>query len=492
MTQLDIALNPLSAFGERTQALFQLVGYTPTFDQAKVLSCPARSIIVTGGIQAGKSTINSKKLLKEFVPDLRRALEKANKTGASSASVLPLIYWLVGADYDATEREFRYIESDFQALGILRRTVGKFYPGTLDIMGGSGIRTVVAQIKTKSAKDYQTLRKEAPSGIIGCEASQLDLFAFERLIERMAPAQAWMMLSGTMERGHGWYKQLAQEWGIAGPDKAWFQLKSSGNTYSYPGGEENPELIREREEMPASLYEERFEGIPQKPSGIGFPEFQPDLHISAVDYIPGLQVQIWEDPGYGSDSAHVILAVQIVEDQIRVIDEIYVNQLTTDTIIYDILRQKQWYKDVEVRVPDPHYSSQHHGGESVNEIWRKIEPHIRIAPNRRERINPRLERIRSMLLPTVTGAPKVVIHPQCHGILSEVGLCVNPIDKREHIYSYKIGPNGEVLGYEPVDRYNHAWEAFGRGVYWNFGPVGTVGRGKKRKFRSQFFGGRRR
>ena len=88
---------------------------------------------------------------------------------------------------------------------------------------------------------------------------------------------------------------------------------------------------------------------------------------------------------------------------------------------------------------------------------------------------------------TVTGAPKVVIHPQCHGILSEVGLCVNPIDKREHIYSYKIGPNGEVLGDDPVDRYNHAWEAFGRGVYWNFGAVGTVCRGKKRKFRSQFF-----
>ena len=363
-------------------------------------------------------------------------------------------------------------------------------PGVLEILGGADRSSVIAQIKTKSAKDYQTLRKEAPSGIVPCEASQLDIYAFERLIERMAPAEAWLFMTGTMEQGHGWYRQLAQDWGISGPDKAWFQLKSSTNTFLFPGGDADPELVRQREEMPLSLYQERFEGVPQVPTGLVFPEFRPDLHVFEVEYIPGVQVQVWEDPGYGSESAHVVLAVQIVDGQVRVLDEVYVTGQTTDVIIRDILRQKPWWKDVELRVGDPHYGPQHHSTDSVDEIWRKMEPRIR-SVGKRERLNPRLERTRTLLVPTVHGAPKTVIHPQCRGILSEVGMCVSPIDKREHLYQYKIDNSGNVIGDEPIDKWNHAWEAYGRGAYYNFGPAGTLSV-DRRRFRTQIFGRQKR
>lgn len=259
----------------------------------------------------------------------------------------------------------------------------------------------------------------------------------------------------------------------------------------FPGGENDPELVRQREEMPRSLYEERFEGIPQTPTGLVFPEFRPDLHVAAVEYMEGVAVQVWEDPGYGSESAHVCLAVQIIDGQVRVIDEVYESGLTTDVIIRDILRQKPWWKDVELRVGDPHYGTQHHANTSVDEIWRKMEPRIR-SVGKRERLNPRLERTRTMLVPTVHGAPKTVIHPQCRGLLSEVGMCVSPIDGREHLYQYRIDNNGTVIGDEPIDKWNHAWEAFGRGVYWNFGPAGTLATGGKRKFKTQVFGRKRR
>ena len=305
----------------------------------------------------------------------------------------------------------------------------------------------------------------------------------------MAPAEAWLLMTGTMEQGKRWYSQLAKEWGIAGPDKDWIQMKSAGNPYTFPGGEESPELLLKREEMPLSLYQERFEGIPMVPTGLVFPEFMPDLHVSSLaEYEPGRQVQIWEDPGYGSDSAHVLLAAHIIDGQVRVFDEIYVNGIATETIIRDIFRQKEWAKDTEVRVPDPHYSDQKHAGtDSVNEIWRKLEPRLKTA-GKRERLNPRLERVRSMLIPTAQGAPKIIIHPKCQGILSEVGLCFNPIDKLEHVYMYKVDHDGQIVGDEPIDKFNHAWEALGRGLYYNFGPVGDVARGQKRKFRTQFFG----
>jgi len=476
----------LSVFGERTRAMYRMIGFAPTDAQAKILASPARNILVTGGIQAGKSLIAAKKVVKEFPNDLARAIARAKDTGVPVSQVLPIIYWLVGADYDATEREFRYLEYDFSSLGLLRRPSKRINPGTLDILGGSGRATVIAKIRTKSAKDAQTLRKEAPSGIIPCEASQLDLTALERLIERQAPAQAWLFMTGTMEQGHPWYAQLAKQWGISGPDKAWFQLRSSTNPYIYPGGEENPELVRQRQEMPESLYAERFEGIPQIPTGLVFPEFQPDLHVFGVEYEPGLQVQVWEDPGYGSTSAHVLLAVQIVDGQIRVVDEVYERGMTTEVIIRDILRQKPWYRDVEVRVHDPHYSTQHHATDSVDEIWRRMEPQVRTV-GERIRVNPRLERTRGMLLPTAYGKPKTVIHPKCEGLLSEVGLCLNPLDRQEHVYRYRTDRDGNVVGDEPVDEWNHAWEAFGRGAYWNFGPIGDTARSGKKRFRSQFF-----
>ena len=70
-----------------------------------------------------------------------------------------------------------------------------------------------------------------------------------------------------------------------------------------------------------------------------------------------------------------------------------------------------------------------------------------------------------------------------------VGLCNNPIDKREHLYLYKVDSNGEIVGDEPIDKYNHAWEAFGRGCYFNFGPVGDVSKvsGAGRKYRVSFY-----
>ena len=496
--ETEIPFNPiedktktLKYFGQRTQTIFNLLDYAPTPHQAPLLASEARYIAVTGGEQSGKSYTAAKKLVKELLPDVTRARQKALDEGLKEDFYLPVIYWLVGADYDATEREFGYAQDDMEELGWLKKRRNKLNPGYFEILGGRGSNQVVAIVKTKSAKDFKSLRKEAPSGIIGCEAAQLDLIAFERMRARTAPMSGWMFLAGTMEGSNGWFPQMAKQWGTSDKTKSWFKLKSASNFYLYPGGEDNEEIQAMREDSSDQFFKERFEGEPCPPLGVVFPEFRPDLHVDSVEYRAGYAVQLWEDPGYGDFSAHSILVVQIIEKVVYVIDEIYERGITTEDLIDDFCLTAEWWPDVETLVSDPHYSTQHHSTTSVEEIWLKK---VKLKSKaKRLRLNPRIERIRTFLKPDSNGGAKMVIAPHCTGILSEVGMVPNPFDHVDHIYKFKTDKDGNQVGDEPDDKWNHSLEALGRGLVHNFGHATRMtgpGTDERRKFRSQHFGGR--
>ena len=168
--------------------LFAKVGFTPTNEQKVILNSPYRFNLVAGGEQAGKSLIASKYLLGRFAETDQRGL-----------------YWLVAADYERTRAEFEYLLADFSALGILKEASKRVDPGHLTLADGT-------RIETKSAKDPRTLAMRAPNGILGCEASQLDMETFFRLRGRCAPKRGWMFLSGTFEGSLGWYPQMFTAW----------------------------------------------------------------------------------------------------------------------------------------------------------------------------------------------------------------------------------------------------------------------------------------
>ena len=143
--------------------LFEKVGFSPTEEQRAILGSNYRFNLVAGGEQAGKSLIASKYLLSRFAETEEKGL-----------------YWLVAADYERTRAEFEYLLQDFSALGILKEASKRVDPGHLTLADGT-------RIETKSAKDPRTLAMRAPNGILGCEASQLDIETFFRLRGRCAP-----------------------------------------------------------------------------------------------------------------------------------------------------------------------------------------------------------------------------------------------------------------------------------------------------------------
>jgi len=432
--------------------LFAKVGFTPTDEQRVILNSPFRFNLVAGGEQAGKSLIAAKYLLGRFAETDQRGL-----------------YWLVAADYERTRAEFEYLLADFSALGILKEASKRVDPGHLTLADGT-------RIETKSAKDPRTLAMRAPNGIIGCEASQLDMETFFRLRGRCAPKRGWMFLAGTFEGSLGWYPQMFTAW-ASGADKEAraYSLPSYTNKYLYPGGATDPEILRLKEVSSDDFFMERIEGTPSPPKGLVFPEFRPDAHIAEVKYEQGEAVHIWMDPGYAG--AYAVEVVQIIGEQIRVIDEIYEQGLVTDEII-DIARSKEWWPDVKFGVIDI-AGTQHQAMAAPTEAW--LAQTGLYLSSQKIKINEGTERLKGWLkIDPKTHAPRIVFSPTCRGILSEFGAAPNPFDGQTKAYRWKTDREGNIVGDVPEDKNNHGVKAAIYGLIDRFGYGYVSERGRIR------------
>ena len=421
--------------------LYEKVGFTPTDEQLPILESPYRFNLVAGGEQAGKSMVASKYLLGRFMETEE-----------------PGLYWLVAADYERTRAEFEYLVQDFATLGILKQASKRVDPGYIVLADGT-------RIETKSAKDPRTLAMRAPHGILGCEASQLDMETFFRLRGRCAPKRGWMFLSGTFEGSLGWYPQMFTAWAAgADPEARAYSLPSWTNKYLYPGGREDPEIQRLKEVASDDFYMERIEGKPSPPKGLVFTEFRPDQHVVDVEYVPDVPVHLWMDPGYAG--GYAVEVVQVQGEQIQVIDEIYEVGLVTDEII-DIAKSRPWWPDVKFGVIDI-AGNQHQAMAAPAEVW--LEQAGLYLSSQKVKINEGTERLKGWLkIDPRTHAPRIVFSPKCIGIMSEFGMAPNPFDGQTRAYRWKTDREGNIVGDTPEDKYNHGVKAIIYGLIDRFG-----------------------
>ena len=424
-----------------TEYLFSKLDFKPTEKQKPILDSRKRFILVAGGEQAGKSLVASKYLVSRFLEN-----EEAG------------LYWLVAADYERTRAEFDYLVQDFATLGILSEVTKRVDPGRIVLADGT-------RIETKSAKDPRTLAMRAPNGIIGCEASQLDLETFHRLRGRCAPKRGWLFLGGTFEGSLGWYPQLFQSWQHGLNDEQSFSLPSYSNEHLYPGGKSDPEILRLKAVASDEFFMERIEGIPTPPQGLVFGEFRADLHISdEAEWAVGNPVQLWMDPGYSG--GYAVEVIQEINGQMCVIDEIYEQGLITSEII-DIAQSRPWWKDVDGGVIDV-AGYQHQAMSAPAEIW--LEQTGIYLGAQKVQINEGTERLKSFLKPNpLNNIPKIIFNPKCKGILSEFGAEPNPFDGQTRAYRWKTDRDGNIVGNTPDDKYNHGVKAIIYGLVDRFG-----------------------
>ena len=413
----------------------------PTPLQARILSAKQRFTLVAGGEQAGKSMVASKYLVSRFLENEE-----------------PGLYWLVAADYERTRAEFDYLVEDFAALGVLAEVSKRVDPGRIILADGT-------RIETKSAKDPRTLAMRAPNGILGCEASQLDLESYHRLRGRVAPKRGWLFLSGTFEGSLGWYPQLFSSWQAGKKDEKSFSLPSYSNQYLYPGGAEDPEILKLKDMASDEFFMERIQGIPCPPVGLVFGEFRADIHIDPeIQYVKGEPVYLWMDPGYAG--AYAVEVVQEINGQLCIIDEIYERGLTTEEMI-TVATNREWWSDVHSGAIDI-AGYQHQAMSAPAEMW--MDKTGVYLDAQKIRINEGTERLKGfMKTDSVTDRPRIAFSPECKGILSEFGAVPSPFDGQTRAYRWKTDREGNVVGETPEDKNNHGIKAVIYGLVSKFG-----------------------
>ncbi len=451
-------------------------GVLPTPEQAEILACDRRFILVAGGEQAGKSVVAALFLIRNYFELLgdREAEAQAgsHERGERGRRQSPPLYWLVGATYGETEREFRYLAEWFGVLGLLAEATKGVERGRIVLLDGT-------RIETKSAVDPRTLSKEAPDGIIGCEASQLDLTVFSRMRGRVTPRNGWLFLAGTFESSVGWYPQLFKAWQQGGPDRRSLSLPSWTNRTFYPGGRDDPQLVALQADSTDDFFMERIAGQPVPPKGLVVPELRPSVHVRDVQYVPGLPVRLAIDPGYAG--AYSVEVLQYIDGREVVVDEIYERGLVTEEIIA-MAQSRPWWPDVEGGVIDV-AGYQHHSMPAPAEAWLE-EGGVSLSASRVS-INDGTQRLRSFLkVPADDNGPKLLIGSHCKGILSELGVTPNPFDGQTRPYRWKTDREGNIVGRVPEDRYNHAVKAV---IYHLVDKYGYASRPRADTFRVRRF-----
>ncbi|HUV94390.1 MAG TPA: hypothetical protein VMX14_06100 [Anaerolineae bacterium] len=426
------------------QQLWDAMGYRPLPLARKIHLDPHRIKLIAGGERGSKSYTTGYEI-------------------ATWACLIPHkgLIWIVADTYELARNEWRYC---YEALS----TIGALDPSRPPSMPSVGAWTMwtrsKTEISTRSAHDALTLAGRAPDAIAMVEAAQMSEEVFLRCRGRVAQARGPLWLSGTFERAYltgEWYVDKYNAWITDNEDDARaFSMPTWANTYLFPGGENDPEILALKAMYPPDLYMERLGATPCPPSNRVFRLFDPTKHVSLdAEFDTERPVQVWTDPGWAF--AYAVLAVQRVPgtdgDNVNVIDEVYLAGYTAQQVI-EIAKQRVWWPKVQAGVMDI-AGKAHPGAESQEEIWRAMTG-LPIVMNA-VLIPDGIVRHQTYLMDDrLMGRPKLLHHPRCENTVREYWR-----------YRYREDGANRNATEVPIDRDNHALKAIAYGLIANFGHV---------------------
>ncbi|MBA7654690.1 hypothetical protein ES703_62573 [subsurface metagenome] len=410
-------------------------------EQEPIILCNEREILGAGGERGGKSYVAAEFFNVRFWEgDL---------------------YWIAAKDYDRCHEEFGYIAKAMIAIGaVLPDDVHTPQNGQWHMKLNTG-----ATVKTWSLKDWLKVGFEAPDGIIIAEVAQITHTEYTRLCDRTAEKRGWVVGTGTFESSLGWFPEKWKLYQLPGQAGKSFSLPSWCNRHVYPGGEQDPEILRLKAKYPEDYFLERFGGVPCPPKGLVFPEFRYLIHVKEME-VQDAPVYLWIDPGYAG--AYSVEVVQIAGEVVHVVDEIYEQGLVTEQII-DICMQRPWWRLVAGGAVDI-YAMQHQAMPAVAEVW-LAKAHLSLSAQRVDEAAGR-ERLHTFLtVNPIDHQPRFFVDPKCVGILSEFGVAPNPFTEEAAPFKWKEDRTGAVVGQQPEDKNNHGIKAVIYGLIDRFGYV---------------------
>lgn len=420
---------------------FRRIGYQPTPLQAPVHQSGATVLQIVGAEGAGKSQV----------------------TASEVAACVPwckLIY-LVGQTYDNAKREFEYLVEQLSIIGALdAREVSQPQQGHWHMQTRTGCSIITLSVERGAASVIA--RGEQPDIIALCEAGTITSYSvFLAAVRRATRVAGRIILVGTMKDNFGWYASLIDE--LAAPGNPWqgetYSLPAWSNTYLYPLGEDDPQIVRLRTILPDDEFQRTVAARRVPSKALVFPEFSYTEHVRPCSFDPEKPVHLWIDPGY-YPSAYVVLAIQFHGPEVWVIDEIYLNFHTHQQVIAEA-KKRPWWKNVRRLVID-FAGRQHHAEKSAEEIW--LAETGKKPYSQEVGILDGIARHRSFLQGEM-GAdgqrhPRLFHDPRCKNSLEEYKRYKRPTDR-----------DGNATDDMPRDEHNHAMKAIAYGLVDRFGFV---------------------
>ncbi len=433
---------------QQKDVTFRLIGYQPTPLQAPVHDSRATVLQIVGAEGAGKSQVAASEIM-ACVPWCK------------------LVY-LVGQTYTNSHKEFSYLVEQLSAVGALDpREVSQPRQGSWQMLTRTDCRVVTLSVEHGAAGVIAL--GEQPDIICLCEAGIIISYSvFLATVRRATRARGRVILSGTLINNFGWYASLTDE--LAAPGNPWrgetYSLPAWSNTYLYPGGENDPEIVRLRTVLPDDEFQRTVAAKKVPSSALVFPEFSYAEHVRPCLFDSALPVHIWIDPGY-FPSAYVVIPVQFHGPEVWQIDEIYLNYHTHLQVIVEALRRPWWnnvvkiikgddgaeYRQVVGRAVIDFAGRQHHAEKSAEEVWLAVAG-VR-CHSQQVGILDGITRHRDFL------HNKRLFHdPRCRYTLEEYKKYKRPTDR-----------DGNPTDDLPRDENNHSMKAIAYGLVDRFGFV---------------------
>lgn len=251
------------------EALFERLEYSPHSDgQWSAHRNSSRFRALCCGRRWGKSTWAGHEMTyKMFVPDS--------------------INWIIGPEYSLGEKEFRIVWHDFKKLGLLNHCAKAY-----NIQQGDmrlHFKDLNSTCEVKSAQKPVSLVGEGLDHVCMSEAAKHSRSTWEMYVEPALTDKRGSADFPTTPQGFNWFKGLYDIGQLQEPafdDYASWRFPTWANPAIFPGGANDPELIRIKANVSNMYWLQEYAAEFTAFEGMIYSEFNPDVHIKQIEYNP--------------------------------------------------------------------------------------------------------------------------------------------------------------------------------------------------------------
>lgn len=437
--------------------LFAKVAYAPNPAQRQIHECCARYLVAAAGRRTGKSTAGGHELL----PEVYKAYFARNMLLESG---LRHEFWIVGPEYSDSEKEFRTFYNKATKLRLPFDKPGTYYDQRggdmqVSLWGGKFL------LKAMSAKYPDSLVGEGLRGVIMAEAAKMKERVWTKYVSpTLMDFRGWAKFNSTPE-GKNWFYRMFMKGVAEDPGWASFRFPSWYNTAIFPLGYDDPEIQQMKRDLPQEVFNQEVAADFSEYVGRVFQDWDDEWHVRRVAYNPNRPVYIAAD--YGWTNPTVLLFIQVdYWGRVNVLAEYYQTHKSSDDIISDLNRgvyderHPGLVRAARALYPDPE------DPKTSNDLANGLR--VNLMGNTGGELKTRLNLIRKWLkdendhldLDHPDRVPMTTVDPRCTNFIREMDAYRYPESKEEAAKS---------LPEHPIDKDNHAPEAFGRFMRGHFG-----------------------